>query len=154
MVVNGLHRHSLRLFNAYYSCEVIKDNGRLDAMWCITVSSDVKNSSERKEKIKMWLSQWKWPSGHINLYHVFEFTASLWSDEAIEVKFLPSLHNLIGNILQFSENKMLYTELKIFTTLWYGVFCANSVPFCWPDHKYLNCSRWKSFTSLQIDWVL
>lgn len=55
MVVNGWHRYSLRLLNAYCGCEVIKDNGRLDVMWCITVSSDVNNSSERKEKIEVWL---------------------------------------------------------------------------------------------------
>ena len=25
-------------------------------------------------------------------------------------------------------------ELNIFTILWYGIFCANLVPFCWPGH--------------------
>ena len=49
------------------------------------------------------------------------------------------------------RNLILWTQLKIFTILWYGVLCANLVLFRRPGHICINSFKFYHNTLLQIE---
>ena len=51
---------------------------------------------------------------------------------ALKLNFYHAVNSLIGNTSKLTESKCCtYIELR---SLWYSVFCASLVPFCWPSH--------------------